>query len=55
VQKFMPLHIIHTIELFNQEAEIPVRLLRLYAKKSAVGWGVSVWQLDVYGAYVGAA
>lgn len=44
----MPLHIVHSIALYNPDPT-PIRLLRLFAIKSAVGWGVSVWQLDVFG------
>ena len=29
-----------------------LRYLRLYILKPAVGWGVSLWQLDVFGTYV---
>lgn len=42
-----PLHVIHTLYPLN--CPHPLRYLRLHILKSAMGWGVSVWQLDVYG------
>ena len=59
----MPLHIIHTMNFTavsskdmngvpHQEDQYLLRYLRLFIKKPAVGWGVSVWQLDVFGSKV---
>ena len=57
----MPLHIIHTMnftaavsqkkETIDTHQQVPflLRYLRLFIIKPAVGWGVSVWQLDVFG------
>jgi hypothetical protein len=42
-----PLHVIHTLNPLQSNR--PLRYLRLYILKSAMGWGVSLWQLDVYG------
>ena len=44
-----PLHVIHTI--YPLKVKRPLRYLRLLILKSAMGWGVSLWQLDVYGVY----
>lgn len=44
-----PLHVIHTI--FPIKVKKPLRYLRLYIQKSAMGWGVSLWQFDVFGNY----
>lgn len=43
-----PLHILHTITF--PENEHKFKFLRVYIRKSAMGWGVSLWQLDVFGA-----
>lgn len=45
--KSMPLHVVHNITLLHPSA--PIRYLRLYILRPAVGWGVSVWEFDVYG------
>lgn len=44
-----PLHVTHTI--YPLKVQKPLRYLRLLILKSAMGWGVSLWQLDVYGVY----
>ena len=49
----VPLHYVHTIDLparpaVAAAAAADFRYLRLYIVRPAVGWGVSVWQLDVY-------
>lgn len=46
----MPLHVIHTIDLHDISDKCPsLRYLRLFINKSEMGWGVSIWQFDVYG------
>jgi hypothetical protein len=45
-----PLHVVHT--LYPLQTRKPLRYLRLYILKSAMGWGVSLWQFDVYGYYM---
>ena len=42
-----PLHIVHTVTMLDES--VPFKYLRLYIRKSAMGWGVSLWQVDVYG------
>lgn len=42
-----PLHVIHT--LHPLQSSKPFRYLRLYILGSAMGWGVSLWQFDVFG------
>jgi len=51
VDEIRPLHIIHDISLgkSNEARKKPMRYLRLHILKSATGWGVSLWQFDVYG------
>jgi hypothetical protein len=59
-----PLHVVHEIQLLsggsannnntntnNNKApkHKPFRFLRLHILKSVTGWGVSLWQFDVYG------
>lgn len=44
----LPLHVIHTLDLKRSE-DIFFRYLRLEIMKPAAGWGVSLWQIDVYG------
>ncbi|KAL3945494.1 MAG: hypothetical protein SGBAC_000393 [Bacillariaceae sp.] len=44
-----PLHIIHTIDGFTEKK--PIRYLRVFVDRSKMGWGVSLWQFDVYGIY----
>lgn len=47
VKKQTPLHIVHTVTMPD---EVPsFRFLRVYIRKSAMGWGVSLWELDVFG------
>ena len=41
-----PLHVVHTIPIDNKR---PFRYLRIYIMKPAMGWGVSMWQVDLYG------
>lgn len=48
----MPLHVVHTIELTQVDEmikEMEFRYLRVYIVKPAAGWGVSLWQVDVFG------
>jgi hypothetical protein len=53
VKEPMPLHVVHTIELAandnNNIYHRPFKFLRLHILKSKTGWGVSLWQFDVYG------
>ena len=44
----LPLHITHSIDLSRSE-DIYFRYLRLLIERPAAGWGVSLWQVDVYG------
>lgn len=45
-----PLHIVHTIHLEDVPMDCPpLRYLRVFINKPARGWGVSIWELDVYG------
>lgn len=50
VKQRTPLHVVHTIDL-EQVEDCPMRFLRVFIEKPARGWGVSLWQLDVYGWY----
>jgi hypothetical protein len=45
-----PLHLVHTLYPL-QSNQKPLRYLRLLILKSAMGWGVSLWQFDAYGFY----
>ncbi|KAL3923546.1 MAG: hypothetical protein SGARI_006198 [Bacillariaceae sp.] len=47
VKQKMPLHIVHTIPFVHSSK--PVKYLRLHILKSVTGWGVSLWQWDIYG------
>jgi F5/8 type C domain len=47
VKSKTPLHIVHTVVIL--EPVVTFTYLRVYIRKSAMGWGVSLWQLDVYG------
>lgn len=49
VEEPMPLHIIHTIELAERAKMAKFKYLRLLIKRSVPGWGVSLWEFDVYG------
>ena len=58
VKEPMPLHVVHEIQLNgngkndninNPNRHRPFRFLRLHILKSKTGWGVSLWQFDVYG------
>lgn len=44
-----PLHIVHTITPIANKK--PFRYFRVHILKSKMGWGVSLWQVDVYGLY----
>lgn len=44
-----PLHIVHNITSFEQVD--PFTRLRVWIRSSVHGWGVSLWQVDVYGWY----
>ena len=54
VKEKRPLHVIHTLSLTTDDNKRrrPIRYLRLHILKSATGWGVSLWQFDVFGFYV---
>jgi hypothetical protein len=41
-----PLHVVHTIYPLKGE---PFQVLRIYIRKPAHGWGVSLWKVNVYG------
>lgn len=43
----LPLHVVHEIRLGKSSR--PFSFLRLHILKSKTGWGVSLWQFDVYG------
>lgn len=47
VKTKLPLHIVHKIHPISVKQ--PIRYLRLNILKSQTGWGVSLWQFDVYG------
>jgi hypothetical protein len=49
VKAKMPLHVVHTIHPISDTAKKPVRYVRLHILKSVTGWGVSLWQFDVFG------
>lgn len=52
VKTKMPLHIIHNINLQHQSDIHPFeayRYLKVYILRPARGWGVSLWQVDVFG------
>uniref|UniRef100_A0A7S1BBA2 F5/8 type C domain-containing protein n=1 Tax=Corethron hystrix TaxID=216773 RepID=A0A7S1BBA2_9STRA len=45
-----PLHVVHTINIDGMQVNCSsFRFLRVFIRKSAMGWGVSIWELDVYG------
>mmetsp|Transcript_33898 Transcript_33898/g.69059 ORF Transcript_33898/g.69059 Transcript_33898/m.69059 type:complete len:363 (+) Transcript_33898:256-1344(+) len=61
VKQKMPLHIVHTINwgnYVNEEEESrrcrTLRFLRIFIRRPARGWGVSLWEVDVYGSLVSA-
>ena len=55
VKEPRPLHVVHEIQLdkggnsHGSNRHKPFRFLRLHILKSVTGWGVSLWQFDVYG------
>lgn len=54
VKNKTPLHIVHTISLNEQQQQkqcASFRYLRVFIKNSPTGWGVSIWELDIYGWY----
>ena len=45
-----PLHIVHTIDLTGDDGNgVEMSHMRLFIRKGAKPWGVSIWQLDVKG------
>lgn len=44
----LPLHIVHSIDL-SRSKSVGFRFLQIYIVKPAAGWGVSLWQVDIYG------
>ncbi len=50
VKRKIPLHIVHTLSISDNNCPAS-RYLRVYIKKPARPWGVSLWQFDVYGWY----
>ena len=58
VKARMPLHVVHTIDLAGADPSRRggcgrFRYLRLFIRRGARPWGVSLWQLDVYGRVLG--
>lgn len=51
VKEKMPLHVVHKINLspVGKENNKPYTRVRLYVLRPARGWGVSLWQFDIYG------
>jgi hypothetical protein len=50
VKQAMPLHILHNVTLATMVSSAPTcRVVRLWIRSSDHGWGVSLWQVDVYG------
>jgi len=49
VKKKTPLHVVHTIGPFERGGS--ASYIRVNIRKPAMGWGVSLWQIDVYGFY----
>ena len=57
VKEKLPLHIIHTIDWSgggaisdeSNERCHYLKYVRIFIRKSARGWGVSLWQVDLYG------
>ena len=52
----VPLHVIHTVQLLEEgqksrvgDTTMPFQYLRVLILKPAMGWGVSLWQLDLVG------
>ena len=41
-----PLHVVHTLSLADCA---PLRVLRLEIRRPARGWGVSLWEVGVFG------
>ena len=63
VKQKLPLHIIHTIKWTPKEKEASTRgndyhdchkikYLRVFIRQPARGWGVSLWQVDVFGTLI---
>jgi len=57
VKKPTPLHVVHNISMDSggdlpDDKVVETRSLRIWIAKSAMGWGVSLWQIQIYG-YVG--
>jgi hypothetical protein len=47
-----PLHVVHDVDISKGAiltSSVPFRYLQLFIEQPAAGWGVSVWQLDIYG------
>jgi hypothetical protein len=51
VTSVTPLHVIHDIALPHSQLLSLTSSLRLMIYESATGWGVSLWQIQVYGWY----
>ena len=57
VKEKLPLHIIHTIDWSGNSTDSDefderchhTKYARIFIRKSARGWGVSLWQVDIYG------
>lgn len=48
VKQKLPLHIVHNVTL-SRNFHQPVKDIRILIRSSDHGWGVSLWQVDVYG------
>eukprot|EP00521_Asterionellopsis_glacialis_P017641 CAMPEP_0195297914 /NCGR_PEP_ID=MMETSP0707-20130614/22367_1 /TAXON_ID=33640 /ORGANISM="Asterionellopsis glacialis, Strain CCMP134" /LENGTH=227 /DNA_ID=CAMNT_0040359841 /DNA_START=141 /DNA_END=824 /DNA_ORIENTATION=- len=50
-----PLHIVHTVETSSltrenqNDNDNSLQVLRIFIRRGAMGWGVSLWHIDVYG------
>lgn len=51
VKAKMPLHVVHSVQLKPQQPQqqLSYRSLRVYVIRPARGWGISLWQVDVFG------
>jgi len=47
VKSKIPLHVIHAIEILRESKKL--RQFRILIRTSAMGWGVSLWQIKIFG------
>ena len=46
----VPLHVVHTLPKLPQQQPVQTTALRILIRQPSVtGWGVSLWQVQVYG------